>query len=278
MKISFVTGMLLAIASFSAQANLPCKETRTIQMQLNAESLDMLEVAIGAGKLDITGHDEKAAQLEIRMCASSQERLDRMAANHSQRGNTAALNLETGGDSNSFRAGLFRSANYGYFKVTGSIPEHWGIALTLGSGSAELEKIALLRATVGSGSLTAEHIDGHSMVSIGSGSIELEHTHNIEIGTVGSGNFAAEGVRGSVTIGSIGSGSVELDKVSGGVSVNSIGSGSLDIDGAGNDVGIGSLGSGSIVVRNVDGNVVVRAKGSGSVRTHNVSGNVSVRD
>lgn len=278
MKISLVTGMLLAVASFSAHADLPCKESRSTEMSLDAESLNMLEVAIGAGTIDISGHDQDAAELEIRMCASSQERLDRMSARQSQRGNTAVLELENGGDSNSFRAGLFRSANYGYFKITGAIPEQWGAALTVGSGSAELQNIASLRATIGSGSLHAEHIAGHSIVNIGSGSVTLENTQNIEVGAVGSGSFEAEEVHGFVTIGSIGSGSIELDEISGGVTVSSIGSGDLDIDGTGDDIGIGSLGSGKVTVRNVNGNVVLRAKGSGSVRTNNVSGNISIPD
>lgn len=277
MKIASITCAILAFASYSAHANLPCKESRNLDIALNVESLNMLEVAIGAGKLDITGGDENAG-LQVRMCASSQDRLDSMTANHSKRGNTAILELQPGGSSNSFRAGLFRSANYGYFEISGSIPEHWGVAITVGSGSAEVEKVASLRATVGSGSLHAEHIAGHAIVNIGSGFAEFEHVQNIEVGSVGSGNFEAEDVQGSVTIGSIGSGSIELDDVTGGVTVSSIGSGSLDIDEAGGDVRIGSLGSGRVTVRNIEGNFALRSKGSGSVRTRNVNGNVSIPD
>ncbi|RUO36005.1 hypothetical protein CWE13_10715 [Aliidiomarina shirensis] len=278
MKNSLFIGTLVAFASFSAHADLPCKESRSVDLALNAETLNMLEVAIGAGTLDIAGNDHDSPSLEIRMCASSQDRLDRMAATSSQRGNTAVLDLETGGRSNSFRAGLFRSANYGYFNISGSIPASWGMMLEVGSGSADIEHINSLRATVGSGTINAEHIAGHALVHIGSGEVSLEHAHNIEISTIGSGDFSAEHIAGAVTVGSIGSGSVELDKITGGVTVSTIGSGNLDIDDAGDDIRIGNLGSGRVVVRNIDGDVILQAKGSGSVRTHDVSGKVSIPD
>lgn len=275
-KATFLTLGVVSLLSFNAAASQPCKESSTVDLQLNDNNIRMLEIAIGAGSLKLAGGEHTHGSLQVQMCASSPERLENMQASSSTRGSTAIVELDAGGRTNSFRPGLFRSANYGYFVVTGALPSAWGAAVTVGSGSADIENIASLNITLGSGKLSAESVSGHVNATVGSGNVKLADISYLEVGAVGSGKVIADDIHSSVTVGSIGSGSVELDEVGGNVTVSNIGSGSLTVSDVGGDVGIGSLGSGSINARNVSGDFSIRMKGSGSVRTRNVSGSLNI--
>lgn len=98
---------VLAATSFSVAASQPCKESSTVDLQLNDANIRMLEIAIGAGSLELEGGEHSQGSLQVRMCASSPERLENMRANTSTRGSTTIVELDAGGAVTAFVQAFF---------------------------------------------------------------------------------------------------------------------------------------------------------------------------
>lgn len=272
------TALLTALPT-TALASQSCELESVKQLTLDAADIKTLQVSIGPDALRLKGGDQNHAELQIRMCASSQGRLNAMQAEQIKRDDTVALRLDHGGQvnrSSSSWFGLRRSASYSYFDISGTVPNQWALDITVGSGDAEITHVAAVNIVIGSGDATLKDIAGRVSATIGSGDLEVERAGSLSVGSIGSGDLEAEHIAGDVDIGNIGSGDAELDHIRGDVSVGNIGSGSLDVEQVTGSVSVASLGSGNITARHIEGDFTLRSKGSGSVNVSRVNGTVSM--
>jgi len=276
-SILVVSASSLLLWSASAFADLPCKLSKDVTLELTGATIEQLQISLGPDRLDLEGHDGDSGELRVRYCASDQKRLDALEAKTSQRGNLAKLELDHGGRNNVFRTGLFRSSDYGYFQIQGQVPAAWTIDVTVGSGKAEIENVAAVNAVVGSGELEIDNVSGHVTVQVGSGKIDIERAGSVNISTIGSGRVEMDHVSGAVDIGSIGSGRAEIDNVRGAVSIQTIGSGRASLEDIIGDITVRSIGSGRLSAKDIDGSVMINTSGSGSITVTNVTGDFTLR-
>ncbi|MCC5867454.1 MAG: hypothetical protein JJU27_02990 [Gammaproteobacteria bacterium] len=269
----------LALAPSITSAQQPCEFERTEELRLDLADISTLQISIGPDALRLEGRDDVDGVLRVRMCASSQERLDGLNVSQIRpHAGRLQVELDHGGRANRhMRVFLFFSvSDYGRFEIAGNIPTTLAVDLTVGSGNARVSDVAELEAVVGSGDLAARGISGTFRVQVGSGDIVGENVGALEIGNIGSGDVTVTQVHGDARIGSIGSGDLRLHEVRGSVAIGPIGSGDArlrDIDG---NVEVRTLGSGDLDVRGVGGDLTVRSKGSGDIVHSDVAGAVSL--
>lgn len=277
--VSLTLAAILVTIPTTALANRTCSVESAEHMTLDAANIKALKVSIGPDTVQLKGREQDNGELRIRKCASSQRRLDALQASQQMRGDTLTLELDHGGRVNRHNSsffGLFRSGDYGYFEISGTIPNHWELDMSVGSGEAEISDVAGVNIVIGSGDASIKNIAGEVVATIGSGDLKVEKAGTLSIGSIGSGDLEAESISGAVEIGSIGSGDAELENIGGGVSVGNIGSGALKMKRVAGNVAAGTLGSGHIEASYIDGDFTLRSKGSGSTNINNVKGAVSV--
>lgn len=267
----------LVLVPFMASAQQLCEFERTEDLRLDLTDVSTLQISIGPDSVRLEGRDDADGVLQVRMCASSQERLDALNVSQlRQQAGRLQVELDHGGRPNRYtRVFLFFSVNdYGRFEITGRIPGDLAVDLTVGSGHARVSDVAGLEAVVGSGDLEARGIAGTFSVQVGSGDIVGEDVGALEIGNIGSGDVTVRQVRGDARVGSIGSGDLTLQGVQGSVAIGPIGSGDARLRDIGGNVEVRTLGSGDIDVRGVGGDLSVRSKGSGNIVHSGVAGEV----
>ncbi len=267
----------LALAPAVASAQQLCDFERIEEIRLDLADVSTLHMSVGPDAVNIEGRDGAQGALRVRMCASSQERLD--ALNVTQfRPDAGRLQVELdhGGRGNSYTQVFlfFRSNDYGRFEIEGQVPATMAVDLTVGSGSGRVRGVAELEAVVGSGDLEVRDIAGTFSALVGSGDIVGQHVGSLQISNIGSGDVTVRQVQGDARVGSIGSGDLELHAVQGSVSIGPIGSGDARLRDIGGNVEVRTLGSGDIDVRSVAGDLYVRSKGSGGITHNDVAGEV----
>lgn len=269
----------LVLTPALASAQQPCEFERTEEVRLDLADVSTLQMSIGPDAVSLEGTDNAVGMLRVRMCASSQERLDALGVSqfHPYPGRLQ-VELDHGGRSNSYtRMFLFFSASdYGRFEIEGNIPTTLAVDLTVGSGSARVSGVTDLEAVLGSGDLEVRGIAGAFTAQVGSGDITGQDVGTLQISNIGSGDVTVRQVEGDARIGSIGSGDLQLHEVQGSVSIGPIGSGDARLRDIGGDVEVRTLGSGDIDVRGVAGDLTVRSKGSGDITHADVAGEVSL--
>jgi len=275
---ALTTAAVLFATPHPAEASSNCKVESVEHVSLDADQVRLFKVSIGPDKLKLSGHSNDTGELRIRKCASSDERLKALQARQVKQGATLGLELDYGGRSNTRSSifGFMRRDDYGYFEISGVVPEDWNLDVAVGSGDAKLRDVAAVNLILGSGDAELERIAGEVTATIGSGDLEVNHSGTVNIASIGSGDLEAEHIAGSVHIGSIGSGTAELESIGGDVTVGNIGSGRLRAEYVAGDVSIGSVGSGRINAHNIEGDFTLRSKGSGSVSVNQVKGTVRV--
>jgi len=267
----------LVLSPAIATAQQPCDFERTEELRLDLVDISTLQISIGPDALRLEGRDDADGVLRVRMCASSQERLDALNVSQLQpHAGRLQVELDHGGRANRYmRVFLFFSVNdYGRFEIAGQIPTALAVDLTVGSGNARVSDIAELEAVIGSGDLEARGITGTFSMQVGSGDIVGENLGALEIGNIGSGDVTVTQVHGDARVGSIGSGDLRLHEVRGSVTIGPIGSGDARLRDIGGNVEVRTLGSGDLDVRDVGGDLTVRSKGSGNIVHSGVAGEV----
>lgn len=271
----------LILAPGLALASMPCEHELRSELQLELQDIRALQASVGADKLRLVGAPDGDGRLQVRACASSAERLARMALEPERRADgTLRLNRETGGERNIIsRSGLFGVASrsdYGWFEVEGRIPDSLEVTITVGSGDAWVHNVAALSGTVGSGDLEVRNVPGAVELQVGSGDIKAHDIGPTRVSAIGSGDVVLEGVRGDLSVGSIGSGDLKARDVEGDVGIGTIGSGDADLQRVSGSVSVRTLGSGDVKAYGIGGDVSLGVKGSGDVRTRDVAGSVDV--
>lgn len=269
----------LAFTPAIAFAQQPCDFEKTEELRLELADVTTLQLSIGPDTVQLEGQDDAEGVLQVRMCASSQERLDGLSVSQ-ERGDTGTLQVELdhGGRANTYTRvfGFFTVGDYGHFDIRGRVPTTLAVDLTVGSGTARVSGVNELEVVVGSGDLDARAIAGNFTAQVGSGDIIGQDIGSLRVENIGSGEVTVRQVRRDAQIGSIGSGDLELHEVQGSVSIGPIGSGDARLRDIGGSVEVRTLGSGDIDVRGVAGDVTVRSKGSGDITHSDVTGEVSL--
>ena len=277
--IGFTFAAMLAALPTTALASKTCSVESVERINLDAADIRTFKVSVGPDTVQLQGREQDNGELRIRKCTSSDSRLEALQASQLKRGDTLTLELDHGGKVNRHNSSLFgllRSGNYGYFEISGTVPNHWELDIAVGSGDADISGVASVNIVIGSGDASIENIAGEVAATIGSGDLKVERAGTLSVGSIGSGDLEAENISGAANIGSIGSGDAELESIDGDVTVGNIGSGTLDIKRVAGNVSVGTLGSGDIKASHIDGDFTLRSKGSGSTNINNVNGAVRV--
>jgi hypothetical protein len=229
----FAILLLIAVGQPSLAADY--EEVR--DLSLNAEGIGILEIETGAGSLLVTGVAESSTivvEAIIRVPNEDAEGARKIIESDLE------LSLERDGDRAILQAdfeGSWLSGHDGSIQLEVTVPE--AISLKINDGS---------------GSITAQDVNGDIALDDGSGSIDLTRVGGRLTIDDGSGSIAAQQVGGDVTI-TDGSGSLKVTRVEGNVTIDD-GSGSVTISGVAGDVDIREAGSGSLSITDVQGSTL----------------------
>ncbi len=223
-----------------------------VERRLTVALDGVLEIAAGAGSLQVEGRDDASEVVAVgRVCASSREILDELVLTADGAGGDVRLSAhypdrprwgDRGGDAR--------------IDLVVTMPVGTPVGIADSSGDIVVSGTGDLRLADSSGSIEVQGALG---------SVRIADS---------SGDIVVAGVPGDVDI-SDGSGGIDVRGVSGSVSVRD-GSGGIDIAQVGADVRIVADGSGAIDVRQVGGDLTVGRDGSGGISYTAVAGRVDV--
>lgn len=210
--------------------------TEDRDLQLDAKSVEVLEIDAGAGSLDVVGDagiDIIKVKATINVPDEKSEKAQKIIASD------LTLSLEDVGGRAVLKA-FFEDGSWG-----------WG-----DSPSVDLEVRMPHELTLeiddSSGSITVVDVAADVLIDDGSGSIKVERVASITIDD-GSGSVSVVDVAGDVSI-EDGSGSIRVQHIGGSVVIDD-GSGGIDVDDVEHDLTIVDDGSGSLNATNVRGTV-----------------------
>jgi len=265
---------LLALAH-AAEYN----ETR--EMSLPAAELSTLDIACGAGALEVTGDPEAEAvrvMARIGVRGVSKERAKELLAEGLTltlvpKGSGAKLVAEFKEE-----RGWFRRATRDlttWVDLTVVAPPDLALEIQDGSGDIHVKTMCGgLTVRDGSGDLVVEEVRGAVDLIDGSGDIRVVGVEGDLSVQDGSGDVDAEKIAGAVVV-QDGSGELRIAGVTADVRVTD-GSGEISLQDIGGNVHI-TDGSGGLDVAEVTGDVEV-TDGSGDMRLRAIGANVQVRD
>lgn len=265
----FTVALLLAASAAHADR---CEFSAIRNLDIDAAGVRNLALEFGSDDLNLKGVPG-LARIEVRgrACASSQASLDAMKLSQNRNGDSVSVNVDKGEMS-----GSWFGSSYAYIDLEVRVPQTLLVAIKRGSGDVEIENVAGVDSTAGSGDLDARDITGPVFIKVGSGDANLRQTGAITVRGLGSGEVEAQQVRGDVVVNSAGSGTLTFNEVSGSVSVDHIGSGDINVRAISGDVRVGSIGSGDVDADDIGGNLIVESKGSGDVSHQGVKGRVDI--
>lgn len=275
--LKVILGVLLLVNS-PLYAGTKCVHEKESVVDLDVTDINRLRIELGADKMQLAGHAGDSAEFTVRMCASSQSRLDKMAIRQLHSNDLMTLEFDAGGQSNYGWSLFGRSGgeDYGRFEISATVPQRILVDLALASGEADITGVKAVHSSVASGSLTLEKIEHEVNTQVSSGSVRISQAGALTIKRISSGQVRAEQIQGSVRIDSIGSGQARLSHLTGDLYIGHVGSGSSQAEHVGGIIEVGSIGSGSVRVDHAEGDMKVGSVGSGNIRGTNILGNVSL--
>lgn len=224
-----------------------CSYSKDYDFSVDAASLESLQLAVGAGKLTVTGN---SASNEVRVvataCANTSKRLEELDLTHQVRNSDLLVRTERH-RSGSFLSWISLGNNYSYIDIEVTMPNDLALDVDDGSGAVEISNISSLSLNDGSGSILIEDIsddvdvnDGSGPISIsgvsgivsvddGSGPIRIRDSNEVDIIDDGAGEISIENIRSNVIIRNDGSGGIRIRDVAGSVEIGDAGSGSVDV-------------------------------------------------
>ncbi|PKM16599.1 MAG: hypothetical protein CVV05_19865 [Gammaproteobacteria bacterium HGW-Gammaproteobacteria-1] len=267
MKILIAAAALLLPTLAAAES---CNVEKPEELVLDLEGISTLVVEMGADTLNISGADGADGVVRGRACASSDKRLELLSLKQERDGDRLTLSLVREHRIITVSFG----SDYAYHNVSVKVPASLALELNMGSGDANIQQVASLKADVGSGDLDARGIAGTLHLDLGSGDVVAHNIGALQIDSVGSGDAIVEGVAADTQIGTVGSGDVTVRDAKGSVRIESLGSGDITLLRIAGSVQLERMGSGDLRVTDIDGDVVVNRSGSGEVRAKRVKGAV----
>ena len=226
--------MMMFAASLAHAAWSGYTEDR--ELQLDAKSVEALEIDAGAGSLDVIGDagiDSIQVKATIRVPDVGSEKAQKIIASD------LTLSLEEVRGRAVLKA-FFEDGSWG-----------WGDSPSV-DVQVRMPEGLVLEIDDSSGSLTVVNVAAAVLIDDGSGSIKVERVASVAIDD-GSGSIDVVDVSGDVSI-EDGSGSISVRHVGGSVVIDD-GSGGIDVDDVEHDLTIVDDGSGSLNATNVRGTV-----------------------
>lgn len=265
---SFAVLLLVSSTAFADR----CEFSASRNLDIDAAGVQKLALEFGSDDLNLKGVPGQA-RIEVRgrACASSQAALDSMKLDQSRSGDTVSVTVSKEG-----LRGTWFGSSYAYINLEVRVPQTLLVAIKRGSGDVEIENVAGVDSTAGSGDLDARDITGPVVIRAGSGDATLRQTGAVTVRALGSGDVQAHQVRGDVVVEGAGSSTLTFNDVTGNVSIDHIGSGDVNVRSIGGDVHVGSIGSGDVDADDIGGNLIVDSKGSGDVNHRGVKGRVDI--
>jgi hypothetical protein len=226
--------MMMFAASLAHAAWSGYTEDR--ELQLDATSVEALEIDAGAGGLNVIGDagiDSIQVKATIRVPDEKSEKAQKIIASD------LTLSLEEVRGRAILKA-FFEDGSWG-----------WGDSPSV-DVEVRMPEGLILEIDDSSGSLTVVGVAADVSIDDGSGSIKVERVGSVAIDD-GSGSIKVVDVSGDVSI-EDGSGSISIHHVGGSVVIDD-GSGGIDVDDVEHDLTIVNDGSGSLNATNVRGKV-----------------------
>lgn len=221
--------IIIATTAISVSAFAGGKLQDTQTLRVSADSMDMLDIDVGAGKLNVIGDDSLDEVIVVAEIYQDRADDNYRISLESERG--SRIELYTDVDN----GGLFGWTNDTSIDLTVRVPTSMNIQIDDGSGQIEVTDIdGELSIDDGSGSISIENISGDVEIDDGSGSIVAVNLGGDLKVDDGSGSINAEDIAGTVTVWD-GSGSINVDGAgdfvlkndgSGGLDINNVASGS----------------------------------------------------
>ncbi|HET6433245.1 DUF4097 family beta strand repeat-containing protein [Dyella sp.] len=254
MRHLLIVAALLA-APLPALAASECKYEAPRNLDADLAGVRGVQISLRSETLHLVGRTGAGTSLSLkgRACASDQATLDDLQVRQRREGDQLIIEVA---EHRGMHISMFGNS-YNSLELDVALPASMPVALTVGSGDADVSGVQQLDAQVGSGDLNVRQIAGRFAASVGSGDIDASDVGSLSLGSVGSGDARVSGVRGDASVGSIGSGDVTIKQVGGSVHADTIGSGDLQVRDVGGDLSLGAKGSGDVDYSGVKGKVSV---------------------
>lgn len=273
--LRIATIVLLALSPLAAFAD-DCAFRAERKLDIDANGLDTLNLAVGAGDLDIKGVPG-LARIEVRgkACASDEAKLATLQLTQRREGKTAFAATEIPDSSG---VNLFGS-NYAYIDVEVRMPQ--ALALELRDSSGDIEIAGLRKGidlTDSSGDIDLRDIAGAVRVRDTSGDIEADGVDgDFTVEADSSGDIEIRNVRGDAYVRNDSSGDVKFRHVSGRARIDNDSSGDIVFDDIGGDASVGNDSSGDVRADRVRGAFTVESKANvDDIHYSDIGGKVSL--
>ncbi|MBS0213935.1 MAG: DUF4097 family beta strand repeat protein [Proteobacteria bacterium] len=269
------TLLALAAAALPALAHAePCQFQAPRNATLDLAGVRTLVVKVHQHDVHIDGSAAMGGQIRGRACASAQSLLPALQVTQRRQGDRLIVEATDGNEAN--HTWSWFGSRYHYLDLQLAIPASLTVEVEVGSGDAQVARVARLKASVGSGSLGVRGVQGDLDASVNSGDIKAADIGSVHVGAVGSGDFSVAQVHGAVAVGSVGSGDFTAKGVQGDVRIDAIGSGDATANAVTGSVVVGAVGSGDLHVKDVGHDLRVASVGSGDVEHSGVAGTVQI--
>lgn len=228
-----------------------CKYSRDIEHDVNLDGALLLNVAAGAGELDIRGEDKRSSvTIEAKLCAQKESHLADMDVSSESKDGVMYLRTEFS-DKRSWGFG----DDNAYIDLTVYVPANAKLDVADSSGEARVEGVASLDMVDSSGELTIQDVAGEVRVKDSSGALKIKQVAGSVWVTDSSGSIKVRDIQGDFTVEVDSSGSIQAEQVGGSVLVKTDSSGSIDVSEVGGDFTVGRDSSGGIYHKSVIGEV-----------------------
>lgn len=231
-----------------------CDNERIIEETLDLSSTQLLQIAAGAGDLEIVGEAGRdTATVKATVCSSEAEHAAESGLDISS-GSTARIatvmpEVNWGGG--------WGSNRYLYMDLEIVVPESMGLEVRDSSGDLRLRNVGAVN------------------LQDSSGDIEIEMAASVELRD-SSGDIDLEDITGDVVVVSDSSGDMRGQDIGGSVLVARDSSGDIRFRGVGQDFVVERDSSGDIVANTIAGDFSVLKDGSGTIRYSDVLGEVQI--
>lgn len=233
----------IGLAGCTISDNVIKIEEEKRQLELPAESIEVLNIATDSGDLIVKG-DEKATAIHVEADIKTKNvKPEEIIITLEKDGNTATLRSEVNTD-----IGL----NYVDMTLTVIVPAQMPIALTDGSGDIDMTNLTgKLTIEDDSGDIELTNTNGEVEIRDQSGDIKIKDASALKLIEDDSGDIVMENTGGNVAIHDQ-SGDMYIRKHKGDITISDQ--------------------SGNIVIDTVEGNVLIEDDGSGDRFVQNVTG------
>lgn len=232
-----------------------CDNERIIEETLDLSSTQLLQIAAGAGDLEITGESGRdTATVKATICASDKEHAEASGLDVSAGGTARIATVMPEVDWSGWG-----SNRYLYVDLQIVVPESMSLDVRDSSGDVSMRRV------------------GAVSVQDSSGDIEIRGAVSVELQD-SSGDIEVQDISGDVVVVSDSSGDIRGENIQGNVLVARDSSGDIRFRDVGQNFVVERDSSGDIVANTVAGDFSVLKDGSGSIRYSDVLGEVQIPD